>query len=115
MRNIFRAFFIEFFFSPPLVECTQLVRPLEGDEIVTAMLFVSQELVVGTSTGRILVVSASAASAHRYSSDCVCVCVCCDSYPDITDWASREKCTHSYSRTAEWTIYTVTLWHCLQS
>ncbi|XP_064390238.1 WD repeat-containing protein 93-like [Halichondria panicea] len=47
------------------VECTQLVRPLEGDEIVTAMLFVSQELVVGTSTGRILVVSASAASAHR--------------------------------------------------
>ncbi len=52
------------------------MRPLEGDEIVTAMLFVSQELVVGTSTGRILVVSASAASAHRYSSDCVCVCVC---------------------------------------
>ncbi len=54
--------------------CRQLVRPLKGDEIVTAMLFVGEELVVGTGAGRVLMVTASI--AHRYtSSGCVCVCV----------------------------------------
>ncbi len=52
--------------------CTELVRPLKGDEIVTAMVFVGEELVVGTGTGRVLVVSASI--AHRYTGGCVCVC-----------------------------------------